>query len=381
MVRPETKYARSGDVHIAYQVIGDGPIDVVFVQGFISNLEVHWEDPGLTHLFSRLAAFARLIVFDKRGSGVSDRVNDMPDLETRMDDVRADTDRVVDEIEEFLTGVRPVPEPDRVLATVACVEVADRASRVPGARTQWLDRVSRFRQTIQTLRTQYRGREIGRQPDGMALAFDGPVRALRCVIATREVAQQLDMSLHAGIHAGEVEIAGEDIGGSAVHVAARIAAVARADELLVSATVRDLVHGSGLHFANAEGRLPAGDTDVPRLLVLVAATEPAAPSVSVRQRTLAQLSPREREILASLARGLTNAQIGIRAQRAHDQTSRCQYPDQAGPGEPRRRRSVRDRAAVALRVRRERFIRLALHRKSHAALARLGEAAGALGRT
>ena len=89
MIRPETKYARSGGVHIAYQVVGHGPIDIVFVQGFISNLEVQWEDPGLTHLFNRLGSFARLIVFDKRGSGLSDRVSDMPNLETRMDDVRA----------------------------------------------------------------------------------------------------------------------------------------------------------------------------------------------------------------------------------------------------------------------------------------------------
>jgi pimeloyl-ACP methyl ester carboxylesterase len=76
-------------VHIAYQVVGDGPIDIVFVQGFISNLEVQWEDPGLTHLFNRLGTFARLIAFDKRGSGLLDRVSDMPNLETRMDDVRA----------------------------------------------------------------------------------------------------------------------------------------------------------------------------------------------------------------------------------------------------------------------------------------------------
>ena len=89
MARPDTQYARSGEVHIAYQVVGDGPIDVVFVQGFISNLETQWEDPGLTHLFNRLASFSRLIIFDKRGSGLSDRDTDMPDLETRMDDVRA----------------------------------------------------------------------------------------------------------------------------------------------------------------------------------------------------------------------------------------------------------------------------------------------------
>ena len=71
MLRPETRYARSGDVHIAYQVVGDGPFDIVFVQGFISNLEVHWEDPGLSHLFNRLGSIARFIVFDKRGSGLS----------------------------------------------------------------------------------------------------------------------------------------------------------------------------------------------------------------------------------------------------------------------------------------------------------------------
>ncbi|MCW3476715.1 alpha/beta fold hydrolase [Limobrevibacterium gyesilva] len=85
----ETRYAKSGDVHIAYQVLGRGPIDIVFVQGFISNLEVQWEEPGLAHLLNRLAAIGRLILFDKRGSGLSDRVAEMPTLETRMDDVRA----------------------------------------------------------------------------------------------------------------------------------------------------------------------------------------------------------------------------------------------------------------------------------------------------
>src|SRR6185437_1596943 len=89
MARPETRYARSGDVHIAYQVVGEGAVDIVFVQGFISNLEVQWEEPGLAHLLTRLAALGRLILFDKRGAGLSDRVPDMPSLETRMEDVRA----------------------------------------------------------------------------------------------------------------------------------------------------------------------------------------------------------------------------------------------------------------------------------------------------
>jgi pimeloyl-ACP methyl ester carboxylesterase/DNA-binding CsgD family transcriptional regulator len=89
MSLPATRYAKSGDVHIAYQVVGEGPLDIVFVQGFISNLEVQWEEPGLAHLLNRLAAFSRLILFDKRGSGLSDRTAEMPDLPTRMDDVRA----------------------------------------------------------------------------------------------------------------------------------------------------------------------------------------------------------------------------------------------------------------------------------------------------
>ena len=370
MIRPETRYARSGDVHIAYQVVGEGPIDIVFVQGFISNLEVQWEDPGLTHLFNRLGSFARLIVFDKRGSGLSDRVTDMPNLETRMDDVRAvmdaagseraaligaseggpmsilfaatypsrtralilygayahfytwvlspeqveafaaaaeenwgtggslrsfapnlvtndrfrnwwarferlgtspagaialarmngqidvrdvlktvrvptliihreqdarvnvaagrylaahipgakhveipgvdhpiwvgDTDRVVDEIEEFLTGIRPAPEPDRVLATVLSADVDDAARPAVRRERPWLERMRRYRELTEAALIQHRGRELGRRPDGTTAVFDGPVRALRCAMAIRDAARQLDMALRGGIHTGEV---------------------------------------------------------------------------------------------------------------------------------------------------------------------------------
>ena len=89
MKRPETHYARSGDVHIAYQLVGDGPMDLVFVPGFISNIDLHWDDPGYAHLLHRLAAFCRLIQFDKRGTGLSDRVAGLPTLDQRMDDARA----------------------------------------------------------------------------------------------------------------------------------------------------------------------------------------------------------------------------------------------------------------------------------------------------
>jgi pimeloyl-ACP methyl ester carboxylesterase len=88
-MRPETRYARSGDVNIAYQVVGQGPRDLVVVPGWISNIDLFWGEPHVARFLERLASFSRLILFDKRGTGLSDRVSDMPDLETRMDDVRA----------------------------------------------------------------------------------------------------------------------------------------------------------------------------------------------------------------------------------------------------------------------------------------------------
>src|ERR1043166_9036827 len=86
---PETKYAKSGDVSIAYQVVGNGPIDLIYVMGWISNIEIFWEEPTMAHFLDRLASFSRLILFDKRGTGLSDKVLHLPTLEQRMDDVRA----------------------------------------------------------------------------------------------------------------------------------------------------------------------------------------------------------------------------------------------------------------------------------------------------
>jgi pimeloyl-ACP methyl ester carboxylesterase len=91
---PETRYARSGDIHIAYQVVGDGPIDLVFVMGWVSHLDFFWSEPRFARFLKRLSSFSRLILFDKRGTGLSDRTTDLPTLEQRMDDVRAVMDAV-----------------------------------------------------------------------------------------------------------------------------------------------------------------------------------------------------------------------------------------------------------------------------------------------
>ncbi len=94
--RPDTRYAKSGDLNIAYQVVGDGPRDLIYVPGWISNVELNWEEPALAHVLERLASFSRLILFDKRGTGLSDPVpqDRLPTLEERMDDVRAVLDAV-----------------------------------------------------------------------------------------------------------------------------------------------------------------------------------------------------------------------------------------------------------------------------------------------
>src|SRR5262245_14538709 len=101
--RPETRYAKSGDLNIAYQVAGDGPFDVIYVPGWISNVELNWDEPGLAHVLERLSSFSRLILFDKRGTGLSDPVptDRLPTLEERMDEVRA----VLDAVESRETAV------------------------------------------------------------------------------------------------------------------------------------------------------------------------------------------------------------------------------------------------------------------------------------
>jgi pimeloyl-ACP methyl ester carboxylesterase/DNA-binding CsgD family transcriptional regulator len=477
---PQTRYARSGDVRIAYQVVGHGPIDLVFVPGFVSNLDIHWDDPGYAHLLRRLSAFTRLILLDKRGTGLSDHVDvhHLPSLETRMDDVRAvmdavgsqraallgaseggpmsivfaatypkrtralllygsyahfhswvlppakleafieraentwgsgqslvafapgmlehpgfaewwaryerggaspaaavalarmnaeidvrpilstvrvptlvlhrrddvrvnvrggqylaqhiggtkyvempgsdhlmwvgEIDRVVDEIEEFLTGARPRADHDRVLATVVAADIVEaaRGAAQHGDR-RWVELVHDYRVAAESQIARFRGRVIGMRPDGTIACFDGPARALRCAHAMREAAEHAGLRLRIGVHTGELEVSEDDIGGLALHVAVQIAAAARPGEIVASGIVRDLVAGSGLRFREPRAMRFDGvaeplhihcvDEEAPAV-----APPPKAASVSSE---LVRLSPREREILGLVARGLTNPDI------------------------------------------------------------------------
>jgi pimeloyl-ACP methyl ester carboxylesterase len=419
-VTPETRYAKSGDLSIAYQVVGEGPFDLIYVPGWISNVELMWEEPAHAHVLERLLRFSRLILFDKRGTGLSDPVSldRLPTLEERMDDVRAvldavgsqraavfgfsegglmsvlfaatypervtalvlygifakriwsedypwaptpearrreidalernwaetmdldqlapsetdafkrrlatyfrrsaspgaavalmrmnteidvrnvlpsiqaptlvlhrrddldakveegrwiagripgakyvelpgdahtlwagDTDALVDEIEEFLTGVRRGPEPDRVLATVLFTDIVgstDHATTLGDRR--WRGLLDEHHGRVRKELERYRGIEVDTAGDGFFASFDGPARAVRTAWAIRNSVRDLGIDVRAGLHTGECQVMQGKIGGIAVHTGARVAAAAGPQEVLVSSTVHDLVAGSGIEF-------------------------------------------------------------------------------------------------------------------------------------
>jgi class 3 adenylate cyclase/esterase/lipase len=416
---PETRYARSGEVRIAYQVTGDGPLDLVFVPGFVSNLELLGEMPEWAQFFARLAAFSRLIKFDKRGTGLSDRVAGIAPLEERMDDVRAVmdaagseraavfgvseggamsvlfaatypdraqalvlygsyarashllsdeqfneeqelidrtwgtgeyilkrymrggmsddaarqkfarferqsaspsavlairrmnreidarhvlpsirvptlvmhrvgdsavsvehsrflaanipgakyvelpgtdhipfydrdiSDRIVDEAEEFLTGSRTEVEPDRVLATVMFTDIVDSTTRAAALGDRdWRRLLDRHDEAVRQEIARFRGRAVKSLGDGFLATFDGPARGVRCAAAIAERIRPLGIAVRSGLHTGEIELTRDDVAGIAVHTAARVAELAGGGEVLVSSTVKDLVAGSGLRFAD-----------------------------------------------------------------------------------------------------------------------------------
>jgi class 3 adenylate cyclase len=160
-----------------------------------------------------------------------------------------DSDAIVDEMEEFLTGVRPAVEPDRVLATVLFTDlVASTERAVALGDRRWRELLLAHHAAVRRELTRFRGHEIHTAGDGFLATFDGPARAVRCAMAIRQAVRILGLELRAGVHTGEIELMGDDVGGIAVHIGARVAAEAYPGEVLVSSTVKDLVAGSGLEF-------------------------------------------------------------------------------------------------------------------------------------
>ncbi|MHC6156444.1 adenylate/guanylate cyclase domain-containing protein [Bradyrhizobium elkanii] len=414
---PETHYAQSADASIAYQVMGDGPVDIILVPGLFSHIEFMHEMPGYTAVLRRLSRFARVVTFDKRGQGLSDRMTGAPSLEQRMDDVRAimdaigstkavlfgfsegcpmsvlfaatypdrvshlvllgsfarskdrlpddlwqlrcdeivqnwgsgdtvktvapsqaanaeviaqiakferlssspgalrtllvlnraidvttilpmlqtptlvlhrtgdarvpvalgravarsipgakyveypgcdhyywvgETEAMLGDVEEFVTGHRDGgdAELDRVLATVLFTDIVDstRSAAVMGDH-RWRRLLDDHDQLAQQMVGRHRGHLVKSTGDGILATFDGPGRAVRCALAFGSAARQIGLPVRAGLHTGEIEVRGADIGGIAVHAAARVMSQCGSNEVLVSRVVTDLVAGAGLKFA------------------------------------------------------------------------------------------------------------------------------------
>jgi class 3 adenylate cyclase len=163
----------------------------------------------------------------------------------------ADADAILDETEEFLTGVRHGPEPDRILATILFTDIVgstDRAAILGDRR--WRDLLESYQGMVRRELGRFRGREVDQSGDGVLATFDGPARAIRCGRSIIDSVRPVGLEVRAGLHTGECEVMGEKVGGIAVHIGARVAALAQAGEVLVSHTVKDLVAGSGIQFAS-----------------------------------------------------------------------------------------------------------------------------------
>ncbi len=154
-----------------------------------------------------------------------------------------------DAIAEFLTGEQPAVADDRVLATVLFTDIVDSTRRAAemGDR-DWHALLDAHDAIVRSQLTRFRGREVNTSGDGFLAMFDGPQRAIRCAMAIRDAVHTLGIEIRAGLHTGECEVRGDDIGGIGVHIGARVSALARPNDVLVSSTLRDLVIGSGLEF-------------------------------------------------------------------------------------------------------------------------------------
>jgi len=162
-----------------------------------------------------------------------------------------DPEAIAGEIEEFLTGARAGGRPDRVLATVLFTDIVDSTKRAAelgdGA---WRQLRERHDALVRSQLERFRGREVKQTGDGFLASFDGPARAIHCACSVVDEARELGIEIRAGLHTGECELIGDDLGGVAVHVAARVGSIAQPGEVLVSGTVKDLVMGSGIDLSD-----------------------------------------------------------------------------------------------------------------------------------
>ena len=226
---PDVSYAQSGDVSIAYKVVGEGPKDLVLVP-FLSNIYTLWQAPRFGEFAERLAADRRLLVVNPRGVGLSDRPRGFT-VESRMDDISAVMDAAQSE-QAVLLGIAEQ-------AATCAFFAASYPERVEGLvlYNAWGRAAGQGRRPA-----------AGAAGDGFFARFDGPARAIACARSIVERVPELGLTVRAGIHTGECERVGDKLAGLAVNVGARVSGAAWPGEVLVSQTVKDLVAGSGIEF-------------------------------------------------------------------------------------------------------------------------------------
>ena len=223
-----------------------------------------------------------------------------------------DQDAVLDPIEEFLTGVRPTAQPDRVLATVLAVETVNTAQMIAevGA-ARWRTIETTHGALVRDQLERFRGHQVGTGGSGFLATFDGPARGIRCAQAIVEASRPLGLVVHAALHTGECDLLDGQPGGFAFRIAAWALTQADAGDVLVSSTVRDLVAGSGLDFEELGERATSDDLGTWRLFVAGSASRPAVrPPPTAHAQSASSLTPREHQVALLVARGLTNRQIG-----------------------------------------------------------------------
>jgi class 3 adenylate cyclase/DNA-binding CsgD family transcriptional regulator len=225
-----------------------------------------------------------------------------------------DQDAILDEIEEFLTGMRHGGDLDTVLATVLFTDIVGSTERAAeqGDR-RWRELLEAHHALVRQELGRFRGREVDMAGGGLLATFDGPARAIRCALAISTAVQSLGLPVRSGVHTGECQLVGNRVEGVAVHIGARIAALAAADEVLVSSTVKDLVAGSGIQFEDCGVHVLNGAQDQWRLFRVaqspVSAVVARGVGDAVVERRAGPLSRREQEVAMLVSLGLSNRQI------------------------------------------------------------------------
>lgn len=257
---PVTQYAKSGDIHVAYQAFGEGPVNLVMVPGFVSNIENYSDEPDFARFLTRLASYARVMIFDKREQVCRIELpNFLASINAWM-------------ISELLWmplawktrrywAFRKAhhypyysPPPTLSVATLWCCRLHRDCVYARGSALARSRKTSRHNST----KPDVRGREVKTTGDGFLATFDGPARAVRCACAIIEEIKPLGIEIRAGLHTGQCEMMDDDVGGIAVYIGARIAGLAGAGKVLVSRTVKDLVAGFGLRFGDRGAQVLKG---------------------------------------------------------------------------------------------------------------------------